>query len=537
MFQATREGWVRRWWATGLGLLVAVAAAAGDQGPERAPRAVRPVAAARVATALSPFTLFGWVSPPTDSTTPARYAELAEAGFNMTVLAWGDPGTEAANRTRLACMAPTGARALLLDNRLDRALEGDPGTPALIDSICGAYESHPAFLGYYLGDEPRAIRFPLLGEWFRLLRQRDPAHPSWNNLSGRGAFATHDAFMGYLRSYVALTQPAVLCTDHYDHMNSGDRGLFIESVAGTAQVAREAGIPFWGVVLLTRHLDYREVDDGLLRWQVAQWLAHGATGIGYFTYWTPAPDPAMGWQDGMIRWHDGSRAPHYDQVRALNARLRPMGEALASLAWLTTEYTGDVPAYGVPFAPDAVVESVEGRAALGTFVADDGRPWLFVANRDSLAARTIALAVRGDRHAERMTEVGGWQALSGEATPQGRRFTLSLAPGDFTLLRLSGGCDGAVAGDCRARITVSPEPAASRMRFALAGLSGAATFALADVSGRQLWSRTVAGDAAVVEWDGTSDAGERVRPGAYWARVVDARGAVVRRVTWLGGAR
>ncbi len=409
MFQATGEGHrVKRLWSAGLGLLLAVTAA-GDQGPERAPLHVRPHAA--TATALPSFTLFGWVSPPTDSTTPARYAELAEAGLNATVLAWGDPGTEAANLTRLACMAGTGARALLLDNRLDRAFEGDPGTPALIDSICSAYESHPAFLGYYLGDEPRAIRFPLLGEWFRLLRARDPAHPAWNNLSGRAGFATHDAFMGHLRGYVALTQPAVLCTDHYDHTNRGDLGQFVENVAGTAQVAREAGIPFWGVVLLTRHLDYREVDDGLLRWQVAQWLAHGATGIGYFTYWTPAPDPAVGWQDGMIRWSDGSRGPHYEQVRTLNARLRPMGEALASLAWLGTEYAGDVPAYGQSFAPDLVVEALEGRATLGTFADATGRPWLFVANRDSLAGRTIALELRGDRRVERMTDTGGWEAV------------------------------------------------------------------------------------------------------------------------------
>jgi hypothetical protein len=41
-------------------------------------------------------------------------------------------------------------------------------------------------------------------------------------------------------------QPAVLSTDHYDHLVDGDAWLFIENVAGTAQVAREYGLPFWG---------------------------------------------------------------------------------------------------------------------------------------------------------------------------------------------------------------------------------------------------------------------------------------------------
>jgi len=102
---------------------------------------------------------------------------------------------------------------------------------------------------------------------------------------------THAAWIAYLRAYASQVQPAVLSTDHYDHLVSGDRGQFVENVAGTAQVAREYGLPFWGILLVIDHHGYRVVDDGLLRWQVAQWLSYGARGIGYFTYWTPAPDP------------------------------------------------------------------------------------------------------------------------------------------------------------------------------------------------------------------------------------------------------
>jgi hypothetical protein len=125
---------------------------------------------------LAPFTLFGWVSPPVDFTTPERYTEMAQAGLNTTVLAWEDPGTLAFNRARLQFSRPVGVRNLLLDLRLDGVHEEDPSTFALLDSITSAYRDDAAFLGYYLGDEPHADEFPRLAEWFRLLRSSDPAH-------------------------------------------------------------------------------------------------------------------------------------------------------------------------------------------------------------------------------------------------------------------------------------------------------------------------------------------------------------------------
>jgi hypothetical protein len=330
-------------------------------------------------------------------------------------------------------------------------------------------------------------------------------------------------------------QPAVLCTDHYDHRVNGDRGLFIENVAGTAQVAREYGLPFWGILLVIAHHGYRDVDDGLLRWQVAQWLSYGSRGIGYFTYWTPAPDTNEHWGDGMIRWGTGERAPHYDQVRTLNLRLKPMGEALAGLAWLSTEHSGGTPIGGTAFAPDSLVDRIDGRATLGTFADAAGTPYLFVANRDSSLAQAIALELVGERRVDRLTDAGGWTSWPSEPTPQGRRVELALAPGDFTLLRVSGGCPGLASGACDATLDAAPNPGSVSVRFAATRVRQPATFTLLDLNGRRIWARPVAGEAPVIVWNGHADDGTRVRPGVYWARLTDANGSVVRRVAWLGG--
>ena len=111
---------------------------------------------------------------------------------------------------------------------------------------------------------------------------------------------------------------------------------------------------------------------------------------------------------------------------------------------------------------------------------------------------------------------------------------MHMEPGGFTLLRLGGTCDALVSGDCRASLATSPEPAEGSVRFGAQRVSGPATLSIVDASGRRLWSSALAGDAPVVVWDGRTEKGERVRPGIYWARLEDGRGAVVHRFTWLG---
>src|SRR5262249_49668331 len=235
-------------------------------------------------------------------------------------------------------------------------------------------------------------------------------------------------------------------------------------------------------------------------WQVAQWLAYGARGIGYFTYWTPAPDTAENWGDGMIRWGSGERSPHYDQVRSLNLRLRPMGEALAGLAWLSTEHTGGTPQGGTSFAADSLVAGVGGRATLGTFADAQARPHLFLANRGSSGAQTLTLELVGERQVERFTDAGGWAAWPSTPTATGRRVEVTLAAGDFTLLRLSGGCGGLTAGGCSATLEAAPNPGGAQGRFAAPRVLGASPLPLLDPDGRPAWARPLSAEASGGGW-------------------------------------
>lgn len=528
---------MRRWLICSAAVLLIAATVRGD----RAPSAGRVVAGSASAShartgseALPRFALFGWVSPPRESTTAARYAELAAAGFNVTVLAWEDTGSLVENRARLAFTRDLGVRNLILDQRLDQVQIGVPATFAIVDTIAADYAGEPAFLGYYLGDEPGPGDYAWLAQLFAVLRERDPSHPAWNNLFGRMHYASREEFLADTRTYAETVQPVVLCNDHYDFLLTGDRGQFVENVAGLAAVAREQGLPFWGIVQLIQHRGYRAMTRELLQWQVGHWLAYGTRGIGYFTYWTPAPDTFWQWQPSMIEWGTGARTPYYEMVRSLNAQVRPIGEIIAGLQWLTTEHAGSLPEGGTAFAPDSVLLAVSGRAAIGMFVDSASVPHLLVVNSDSAAAQVVRLIVPRTHALEQFVAPGVWAPLPRASVALGQQIALPLGAGEFRLLRSTHAIDEIESGSGGLQLRPGANPARGTVRFECAGVRGAARLELLDTHGRRIWGQRVPPGASTVHWSGQRDNGGAVPRGMYFARLEDAAGVVVRRVAYVG---
>ncbi len=519
--------------------LTGVALAAPDDRRPPSIRALGGAAATRVrlASGLPKFALFGWVSPPADSTNAARIGELAGAGLNLTMPPWEDQGRAADNLLRLDLDAANGIRGLVFDDRFESFVTLDVDSPvgsALLDSIVSTYRDHPAFAGYYLGDEPPADQFELLGKLHRALRQRDPEHPAWNDLSPPYAFATREEWSSHMRAYLDSTGAAVLCDNEYDFLTSGDRGRFVDNAATLAVVARERGIPFWAIVQLVAHQDYRPLTDAELRWQVSTLLAYGARGVGYFTYWTPAPNPIFNWQEGLISW-DGQRTHWYGTVAALNEKVAPVGEILADLTRLATKHAGSVPFGAIAFTPDPWVLDVRGRAMLGEFADSTGTRYLVVVNPDSASARTIDLVFPFTQSVERFDAASGlWFApASGAPSSRGFALALDLAAGEFTLLRLIGEWSALPASKGPA-LRLAPNPANRRITLALGNVGARGRIEILDAGGRRVWSRSLAPGISAREWQGERDQGGIARAGLYFVRAEDVRGVSVARLTWLG---
>lgn len=521
----------------------ALLASAGDRAPG-IPRPGRDGLPVHVSAApgMPEFAIFGWVSPPAESTTDARVAEMAGAGMNLALPAPPDAGRILDNLKRLEYAAAHGLRCIIWDHRFERFLTLGVESPeggALIDSIVADYRDRPAFAGYYLGDEPPADEFPLLGELHAALRARDPGHPAWNNLYGPPAAGVDAAWRGLVAEYLDRTHAAVLCDDEYVFLKTGDIPRFVENVATLSVMARGRGIPFWTIVLLTQHGPYRSPSDGEMRWQVSHLLAYGARGVGYFTYWTPAPDSLFNWQPAVIG-PDGMRTHWFDFLARWNVRVKHAGEVLAKLDWFGTSHAGSVPPGAVAFAPDAWAAGVRGRAALGAFADAAGTRYLLVANSDSAAAQTIGLDLPlADRVDTLCAADGSWRSLgaagaaSASRAAPGARAVLDLAAGDFALLRIAGSFSVGGAG-APLVLGLSPNPARGEVLIVTAQCGPRARVAVLDASGRRVWGRALGAGSASVTWRGERDRGGVAAPGVYFARAEDARGARTVRFSWLG---
>jgi hypothetical protein len=484
------------------------------------------------------FARFGWLSPPNDSTNDTHVAEMASAGIDLMLPAQNDSGDRVQQLHRLDLAAAHGLRCIIWDSRFASFYRLDVDSPegqARMDSIVADYRDHPAMFAYYMGDEPRAP-WALYHRIAGALRARDPAHPIWNNLLGRGFWPDTAAWLGYTRSYLDSVPARILCDDHYEFRTDGDLGTFFENTSGLRSTAAAYGMPFWAVVLLVQHRGYRAVTPGMLRWQVANLLAYGCRGIGYFTWWTPEPDTVWDWHDAVIRT-DGTRSTWYEVVAALDRDAGAVGNRLAAMRWVSTQCTDPAPSGAVRFRGDDWITAVEGHATVGRFVDDAGDPYAICVNRDSLNVGTMTLRFRGLTGVARLDPVtGGWasQVLqpSGDSGDQ-RSLRMTLDPGDFTLLRLDG-TRGEAVGRVGPRLAVSATPAHGVARLQVAHLDAGARLDLFDAGGRRIRSWSPPPGDGVVEWDGDRDDGTRVPPGFYLARVRDARGEATTRITWLG---
>jgi len=479
------------------------------------------------AASLPRFATFGWLSPPPEFTDSTRVDDYVDTGMNVLLPAWRDSGLAADTRVRMRLAHARGASCIAWDRRLRQVDPTNPSTFAALDSVVALFRDDPGFLAYYLGDEPDSSRLPLIAGFFALLAERDPAHPGWNNLSGRSSFASQEGYLTSLRRYVATVHPKLLCADHYDLLADHDLGLQVANAQGLAQVARESGLPFWGIVLGIGHVPFREPTEGEMRWQIAALLAYGARGIGWFTYWTPDPDPRLDWQAGLVDTL-GETTARYPLARRVLGDTRAIGNELAGMAWQRTQFAGSAPEGGDAFVADERIVGVEGRICLATFEDSLGRDVRLVANSDSLGAQSVVLRLarrRVGRVETFDTRTTLWFAVplcDSSATPA---VLLTLAPGEFTLVRLT----PKGAGAARATLAAWPNPARGAITFSAIGCAPGTRLEVCDARGSRVRTLEVPGAGTPLTWTGERDDGRRAAPGFYFARLGEGRRAVTRR--------
>ena len=386
---------------------------------------------ARANDSTEQFEVSYWLGPPEKFTTLERYREIKDAGFTIAFPPLHTTTVEL-NRKILDLCHQVGLKAMIADQRMVTSLDA-PDARAKLDAIVADYSNHPALYGYFVVDEPRADAFKGLADVVEYLKEKDPAHAGFINL-----FPTYGppfepqhgtkTYEEYVDRFVAAVRPRVLSYDHYPFVTGYDRPQYFENLAVIRNAAIKAKLPFWQIAQVVQHYDYRHLTEAELRFQAMQTLAFGGRGLLWYTYWYPGePNPTV--RDAMIDY-DGSRNPHYDMIKSINADAKAIaGELLRAQCW-ATYHVGEGGQYSLPAELKSPVQvETKGRLTIGIFHADEGeRKLALVANRDYQKDATVDVRnVEASFDARART----WTDTTSPVT------TIHLAPGAARLFRCS----------------------------------------------------------------------------------------------------
>jgi hypothetical protein len=336
------------------------------------------------------ITILAWGGVPPDKGTPARYAELADAGFNVNYSNAPDVATV---EKMLELGQPYGVKQLIGLPDLGRDPEG----------TVERFKTRPATAGYYLGDEPGANQFPAIGTLVKRIQRVDDAHPCYVNLLptyGNPSMWNTPTYQQYLERFVSKVPVPMLSWDHYpvvrrgktpadDHLNTD----FYQNLELCAAAGRGAKRPLWAFVLATAHGGYPIPTVEHLRLQAFSNLAYGSQAIQYFLYWG-VESSQYDFHGGPIEV-DGSRTPTYDRVKQVNAEIQALRGAFLDSRVICVGHTGDaIPAGTTHYSAVGPVKSLEtkGIGAVVSVLERGDRRFLAVVNRDIHNAMPLSVS-------------------------------------------------------------------------------------------------------------------------------------------------
>jgi hypothetical protein len=321
-----------------------------------------------------------WPGPDKSLLTLETFQKIAEAGFSLNMSFYGERDI---NLKALDLAQQAGIQLLIQDARIAKLVEDTSLPLTSLDPIIAVYKDHPAFWGYFILDEPNAAKFDRIAEIFAYLKDKDPAHPAYINLSPTYATPQQlgtETYEQHIESYLEKVKPTFLSYDHYPITSTGlreDYYLNLEIIRGRAE---KFGLPFWAFTLVTSHAVYPPATAAHIRLQLFSDLAYGAKGLQYFTYGTPSGSD-FDWKYGLID-PQGKPTLTYEFASEINQQVRQIAPLVGGWKSEGVYHSGPVPKGCRPLVSDGLVQKVEGcPMIIGTF-SNAGDTYIMFVNRD-----------------------------------------------------------------------------------------------------------------------------------------------------------
>lgn len=298
----------------------------------------------------------------------SAYFEMVEAGANVLL------GTEVGRELEMLDLAQNAGMKLMLYNA--DLIDAD-GESAI--RYIKKYQSHPAYLGVVIIDEPSTETIKYMAEMVSELTDAFPDKYVYINLvpTYSGAFSNTQEYVDYVDLLLKECHVNLLSYDNYGVMNNGIRDDFYLNAEIFIQRGKEKNIPVWTFALCTQHFGYPKVTIENMRWQVSNELAMGSRGIQWFTYGTPSEE-----------FHDapldvfGKRTATYNILKQVNNEIKLYDHILMALKHQVTLFHMDEKPYLLNQDTEwKDIASIEGDdAVIGCFEDDSGNTALYVAN-------------------------------------------------------------------------------------------------------------------------------------------------------------
>jgi len=287
-----------------------------------------------------------------------------------------------------------GMKCIVLDPRVSAAVDKPgPQTDCGLEEAVRQHACHPAFMGFYLMDEPGAGKFADLAHVNRYLLAKEPNGVPYINLFPTYANEQQlgtKTYEEHVERFMNEVGPRVLSYDHYALMKNGtERADYFRNM----EVIRAAGlkydVPYWFIFLITPHYGYRDPTEGDLRWQIYTALAYGYKGLVYFTYWSVK---AEGFGESIIDLK-GQRTHRYELAKKLNAEVHAIGPLLAGLRSTSVYHVAVKRPEGTRGPDDrSLVRNAEGGdLVIGELQDAQAGRYLFVTNASPRNAATVRL--------------------------------------------------------------------------------------------------------------------------------------------------
>lgn len=315
-----------------------------------------------------------WCSIPEEYTSVERYRQLKDAGFDYSITQYMSSKNEVLSA--IECAAQTGIKLITICPEMYYDFEN---TVLL-------FKDRPGFSGYYVSDEPGAVRFAELGKMTRDILSLDantlpysnmfPNKASAEQLSGvSGNTITYDQYMARFESEIGCPvvsfdyYPLVFVNNKYEIQDT-----WFENLEDVATLAENVNKPLWAFALSTPHWQFTEPTIDHLRMQTLVNLAYGAKCIQFFTYWTPVY-PGSPFYTAPIN-PDGSVTPIYYVVQKMNKEIKSLAGLFSSAKRISTRFTGSIPKGTTALSPTdlpSIIQKIDtkGMCALVAYLESD----------------------------------------------------------------------------------------------------------------------------------------------------------------------